>query len=171
MKITRNLKNAINYLFEHNQYVLWIDAICIDQANVRERGDQVGLMCSVYTRAKKVTVWLGPKSFDSDLAMDLLTLLAQGVDKQNREAWVLGLAEPQYYHAWVALQHLLRRNWWKRAWVIQEVALAQSIEIACGNRRISETQVMQAQQILTEDWYIIFPTDVIQSIKMTSRDL
>jgi Heterokaryon incompatibility protein (HET) len=51
---------------------LWIDAICIDQASVKERNHQVGLMGMIYERAETVLVWLGRESEDSRIAMDLL---------------------------------------------------------------------------------------------------
>jgi hypothetical protein len=169
--IKPNLNNALQYLHEHGEHQLWIDAICIDQTNNQERGHQVELMRRVYTEANKVTVWLGARTHDSDLAMDHLSELARGVDGDKRGAWISGLAEPRYRLAWVAFRSLLRRNWWKRAWVIQEVALARKIELVCGNRRISETQLLQAQLFLTDEWYLVFHSDVIRGIGMTSRDL
>ena len=39
--------------------VLWIDAICINQADLDERSSQVALMADVYRRADRVIVWLG----------------------------------------------------------------------------------------------------------------
>ena len=38
---------------------IWIDAICIDQTNQRERNLQVNLMGEIYHRARAVVVWLG----------------------------------------------------------------------------------------------------------------
>ncbi|KAK8005975.1 hypothetical protein PG991_012272, partial [Apiospora marii] len=37
----------------------WIDALCIDQANDREKGHQVGQMKDVYEKAERVIIWLG----------------------------------------------------------------------------------------------------------------
>lgn len=53
----------------------------------------------------------------------------------------------------------------------QEVVLAPRVEIACGNRRISEFELMKAQQVLTKGCYIIFHSEVIQSSRFTSRDI
>jgi hypothetical protein len=38
---------------------LWVDAICINQANHKERGHQVKQMGSIYETAEEVLVWLG----------------------------------------------------------------------------------------------------------------
>lgn len=37
----------------------WCDQLCIDQANVHERNEQVGRMGDIYTRARLVVAWLG----------------------------------------------------------------------------------------------------------------
>lgn len=45
---------------------IWIDSICINQECVRERGEQVRCMGSIYARAKEVLVWLGKQSVVPD---------------------------------------------------------------------------------------------------------
>jgi uncharacterized secreted protein with C-terminal beta-propeller domain len=39
---------------------IWIDAICINQVDFDKRSSQVAMMCEIYSRAKKVHMWLGP---------------------------------------------------------------------------------------------------------------
>lgn len=41
--------------------MLWVDAVCIDQENFKERGEQVKIIKQIYTRAARVLVWLGPE--------------------------------------------------------------------------------------------------------------
>ncbi|KAF2443018.1 hypothetical protein P171DRAFT_363731, partial [Karstenula rhodostoma CBS 690.94] len=124
LPITRNLCNALQYLFERNERRLWIDAICINQQDDVERGKQVGLMGRIYSWAKKVVVWLGHHADNSELAMDFLALLAAGPGETDRLEWLLKLCEPEYSYHWKSFHALLHRNWWKRAWVIQEAVLA-----------------------------------------------
>lgn len=38
---------------------LWIDAICINQANIMERSSQVAMMATIYKSARVVFIWLG----------------------------------------------------------------------------------------------------------------
>ncbi|KAL2289824.1 hypothetical protein FJTKL_01132 [Diaporthe vaccinii] len=52
--------------------LFWIDAICINQRDLRERNHQVGLMKLIYINADDVYVWLGPEADDSKLAMGFL---------------------------------------------------------------------------------------------------
>jgi hypothetical protein len=42
--------------------VIWIDGVCINQADLDERGQQVAIMGDVYSRTKRNIIWLG----DSD---------------------------------------------------------------------------------------------------------
>lgn len=41
---------------------MWINALCIDQANGDERNHQVSLMSSISRKASNVTLWLGASS-------------------------------------------------------------------------------------------------------------
>ena len=40
--------------------LLFVDAICIDQSNVRERESQISYMRDIYRKASRVVAWLGP---------------------------------------------------------------------------------------------------------------
>ncbi|CAM1505839.1 Fc.00g114760.m01.CDS01 [Cosmosporella sp. VM-42] len=45
-------------------FFLWVDAVCIDQENPRERTAQVGLMATLYQQAECVFAWLGMEDED-----------------------------------------------------------------------------------------------------------
>jgi hypothetical protein len=62
--VTENCFTALRQLrLTRKARPLWIDAICIDQAetpsSVAERNQQVGIMGRVYRQASRVIVWLG----------------------------------------------------------------------------------------------------------------
>ena len=48
---------------------LWIDALCINQDDAVEKGQQVKLMHEIYTKATQVLVWLGPGTTETDSSM------------------------------------------------------------------------------------------------------
>lgn len=171
LPITRNLGDALRYLFVRGERRLWIDAICINQHDMQERGNQVGLMGRIYAASKKVVVWLGPHADNSDLAMDFLARLAAGPCGTDRLKWLLNLCEQEYTKHWTAVHSLLHRNWWKRAWVIQEAVLARELQMACGDRLLSESQLAALQDLFTKFWFHMFPSPTIRAIGMTSRDL
>src|SRR6187549_3375093 len=58
--VTVNLYNALLAVRrEHTTRLLWADAICINQQDDDEKGCQVGLMGTIFSRAKCVLAWLG----------------------------------------------------------------------------------------------------------------
>jgi hypothetical protein len=65
--------------------VLWIDAICIDQSSMNERNRQVKLMGDVYSKARRVILWLGEDSTFSDFYHIVFKELSQGTQKEM--AW------------------------------------------------------------------------------------
>ncbi|KAK0717346.1 heterokaryon incompatibility protein-domain-containing protein, partial [Lasiosphaeria miniovina] len=48
---------------------MWVDAICIDQADAREKEGQLGLMRSIYEQAAQVCVWLGEPADGTAIAL------------------------------------------------------------------------------------------------------
>jgi hypothetical protein len=104
---------------------LWIDALCINQKDVVERGAQVQLMGSIYRSADRVIVWLGDDCNNSSLVMNWMG--AEGpsrfIDDEHRFLNAL--------EGWVS------RNYWSRTWVVQEFLLARDIILVCGRKHVS----------------------------------
>ncbi|KAH7084415.1 heterokaryon incompatibility protein-domain-containing protein [Paraphoma chrysanthemicola] len=87
IKITNNLRDALWQLRENRKrlarkhhakkclaqpLLLWIDAVCINQQDRKEKSVQVGLMANIYQQAYKVIVWLGLSDDSSDAIVDYL---------------------------------------------------------------------------------------------------
>ena len=71
--ITRNVALALQSLQQdHEPFVLWIDAICINQNDLNEKSEQLLQVKGIYESASLVIVWLGPATTVTDLAMDML---------------------------------------------------------------------------------------------------
>lgn len=90
---------------------LWIDAICIDQNNLTERSSQVLLMRQIYRNAKRILVWIGDQSRDTE-----------GFDPMKAFPTVMKSAT---------------RKWWDRVWVVQEFALARQVTILFGQHEVA----------------------------------
>lgn len=74
-EVTENLYSALRRLRQiDRKHFLWVDAICINQEDLRERSEQIKLMGDIYRNAKEVLIWLGDESGDTDsgMAVDLL---------------------------------------------------------------------------------------------------
>jgi Heterokaryon incompatibility protein (HET) len=56
--------------------VLWVDAVCINQADNQERGHQVGIMHSIYATCTRVLVWLGEEQPGDSIAFNLARKLS-----------------------------------------------------------------------------------------------
>lgn len=66
---TENLIVALRHLrYPDRTRALWIDALCINQKDEREKSLQVGMMGSIYRHAGRVLIWLGPARDQSNLA-------------------------------------------------------------------------------------------------------
>ncbi|KAF5676678.1 WW [Fusarium circinatum] len=132
--------------------VLWIDAICINQADVDEKNTQVPLMQKIYGQAKNVLVWLGEPIEGSILGLRLIQnrMASVGwhqwkIDKDYGKPTLPLLKSVKSSIAWMnrsrlieeqingEVRELLDRPWWRRTWIIQEVVLAKNIHIICGD--------------------------------------
>lgn len=77
-QISTELEIAIRRLRQtNNTRTLWIDAICINQGNIRERNAQVAVMRDIYKGADCVIAWLGDDSHDSRRALKFLEEMAR----------------------------------------------------------------------------------------------
>ncbi|KAF2995487.1 hypothetical protein E8E14_004234 [Neopestalotiopsis sp. 37M] len=71
--IGANLYHALLRLRHHLIHrVLWIDAICINQTDTREKEQQIPLMSQIYHQAGRVIVWLGEEADDSTEALQAI---------------------------------------------------------------------------------------------------
>ena len=60
----------IRCIQERKEFLIWVDAICIDQSDDVERGSQVEIMRTIYGRASKVYVYLGEHEREDALDRD-----------------------------------------------------------------------------------------------------
>ena len=77
LAVTENLYMALLHLRDYTlPRVLWVDAVCIDQAIEGEKVSQIKLVPAIYAKASRVIVWLGTARDDSDKAFDLIITAA-----------------------------------------------------------------------------------------------
>jgi hypothetical protein len=126
----------------------WIDALCINQDDIEERNVQVSIMHVIYRNAYRVLIWLGPDPDAEayEVREFLRTILKQfwiEGGRPNFEPHFLrgrpvapALARvglpPHSAEIWKLVVRFWDRTWFSRAWIRQEVVLAQYAEIWCG---------------------------------------
>jgi len=107
LPVTENLHRVLSHLRHHSiERIMWIDAVCINQEDEREKEQQIQFMAKIYGQANRVVVWLGEAAENSDEALEEIRAAGRKTtnpltDGTNRSA-VLAL---------------LRRPWFRRIWV------------------------------------------------------
>ncbi|RYP49258.1 hypothetical protein DL769_011100 [Monosporascus sp. CRB-8-3] len=142
---------------------LFIDQICINQADEDEKASQVKLMGDIYTKCERVIVWLGPRTRHSDEYFTFTSEICSegvlsrvmgpnvghfrevfnavvdsavdvgGVVREDRDD-ILRLVRLYGHHYPIrGAVDVLGRPWFNRLWVIQEVCLAPQVVFTCGS--------------------------------------
>ncbi|KAK6819634.1 Heterokaryon incompatibility protein 6- OR allele [Apiospora arundinis] len=126
MPITRSCSRALRRLrLDQLARPLWIDAICINQINNAEKSHQIALMRKIYVNCIRCIVDLGEPTKDSHLAFDRLN------GTVTRDEYSLSLPATSDQHA--ALAALLRRPYFRRIWIIQEITSSPQVQVVCGS--------------------------------------
>ncbi|KAK6193662.1 hypothetical protein LQW54_012245 [Pestalotiopsis sp. IQ-011] len=103
----------------HYTRIVWIDAVCINQDDIGERGHQVGLMPQIYSGAKTVLMYIGE-----------ISLYPPTVQRMAVQS-VLDVELPIPPPCWT---EMLSSRYFTRLWVLQEVALARKAILMCGEQ-------------------------------------
>lgn len=148
LAITRSLRSALFHLRRlHEPRTLWVDAICINQGDVIERGNQVSVMGDIYGQTTRTVVWLGSGDEDSKRAFKICEQLAKEAVmlKSNLDPSIDNLTFPEYNKNDSCLDNLVDDcPWWRRVWIVQEIILASDALIVCGSNEIDWKVFCQA---------------------------
>ncbi|KAJ4352678.1 hypothetical protein N0V95_004062 [Ascochyta clinopodiicola] len=156
--VTPNLYEVLqNVRWCDRDRLLWVDALCINQEDRKEKGRHVRKMNSIYARASRVLVWLGPDAGDATGAFGVLCALANEASQKQLQNDINRVERAQYTTAsheqqpivFDAVPHIREENlwrkvmlffcqaWYTRLWVLQEVVLAREATIVWGDCSIS----------------------------------
>ncbi|KAI0192600.1 heterokaryon incompatibility protein-domain-containing protein [Xylaria flabelliformis] len=130
LEISLNCYNVLRHVrHQHFARTLWIDAICINQGDIPERSSQVKIMGDIYNAAGHTVVFLGDSTPGSEILFRHLARTDQhisfGYDAQR-------LCKPRQ-NIVNELEHLLKRPWFSRIWVVQEAMRSLHITFMCGH--------------------------------------
>ncbi|KAI4609182.1 hypothetical protein J4E83_008824 [Alternaria metachromatica] len=124
LKIRDILNSCLLELREELDTWLWIDQICIAQADTSERNHQVMMMSRIYSNSASVIIWLG----DVPLAPSWKTDRFNDQDLDGASVKVL-----------------LGNVYFTRLWIVQEVMLARNVRLHLnGNRRVDWSTLRDA---------------------------
>ncbi|RFU26454.1 hypothetical protein B7463_g9893, partial [Scytalidium lignicola] len=103
---------------------LWVDSICINQNDSKEKNHQVAIMHRIYSMANFVHIYLGPE-FEGDKPGDSIWFISRSTDEIK--SIVSGEEGKQ------GIKRLFAKRYFKRSWVIQEVTLSKNTMVHWGN--------------------------------------
>jgi hypothetical protein len=139
---------------KYESTLVWLDMLCINQRDIDERNSQVKMMGEIFQKAIDVHAWLGNSNLASDAAMNLIEEFAaynqevaqlpehaDGFEISSRfesvrfpldRSFRIFREEEIFTHV-SNVSDLLRRMFWTRIWIVQELVLAQSVTLVCGD--------------------------------------
>jgi hypothetical protein len=129
------------------EHLIWADAICINQGDIAEKGQQVSMMDRIYSRSAYVVAWLGPEDEHTAAGLRAFRTLRRhtdalkessivpydGSDKQSYEAAGIPLVPRE---EWDGLASIYQRQWFRRAWIAQEAILPDVLLLYIGSHQI-----------------------------------
>ncbi|KAF1831409.1 HET-domain-containing protein [Decorospora gaudefroyi] len=148
LHVTKSLTTAVRFLrYPGQTRTLWIDAICLNQKDYEELNKQVPRMHDIYKLAWMSTLWLGTEDATSTHALRTFRYLGNQIVAEADTGLLFcapGAEEDQWYdpdfelpwtpETWKSIHTLLRRPWFHRLWVVQEIR--PSAVVQCGYERV-----------------------------------
>ncbi|KAK8060762.1 Heterokaryon incompatibility protein 6-OR allele [Apiospora saccharicola] len=128
--VTSSLHTALAYMRDKLlTKILWIDGVCINQDDTVERSQQVLKMGSIFSGAQCVRIFIGEAEDGDNMAhaMDLLSTLDT---LGNRLRFIERVRVDQDGSR--GLINMLRRPYWQRMWMFQEIVLSRKAVVHCG---------------------------------------
>lgn len=156
-QVPTNLYTALKRIRREDEpRLLWIDAICINQADTTEKNHQIPLMGKIYESASLVIAWLGDCDEDLSGAFEVISKFSNMVAFKMAQASSLPISlesmkllpKEESRHdlqaliknkrIWSLIFDIFQRPYWSRLWIVQELCLAQDVLYTCGNLEISQ---------------------------------
>lgn len=141
--IGTNLGLALKHLRDEKKpRILWVDALCINQASSLERSYQVAQMATIYETATRVVAWLGEgRSWRFTMVNIIEEIAKKPTAHWNGYRRRLEHAIKKYYgrgwsvSAWdweYCFNEIISCQWWERVWTLQEAVLPQELVFMIG---------------------------------------
>ncbi|KAI1841287.1 hypothetical protein JX266_012523 [Neoarthrinium moseri] len=158
--VSRALYRALeSFQRESDPITIWIDALCVNEDDVREKSAQTAQRAAIFSAATRAIVWLGEAADKSDDAMDALgRLVDEQLTPTVQKLWIAlrgklpmvaenathdhassekqPSLDDQLHSLRTSIQLMMNRQYWRRIWSLQELAFTAKGEVSCGNRSL-----------------------------------
>jgi hypothetical protein len=144
-KVTVNLENFLLHFRNVNAEMvpLWIDAICINQDDNNEKSTEVQRLRTIFRGATSVLAWLGPSTKSTITAMkkmnefdDYYLHSSKSLEESAEDFLNIQSGNGQKFAGIREIQTLMQQLWFKRVWIVQEVAVANRLHYRCGSESV-----------------------------------
>jgi hypothetical protein len=138
--VTANLEEALQYLRRPEQTrMVWVDAVCINQDDPKEKTIQVNMMGKIYSKSTRGAVWLGDYHKYDLVAKQVHEAfkLVRTVASQELDIVTTGIRiniEDVKPAATKAPQIFMEDPWWLRIWTVQEVIFPPEVIVHWGDQ-------------------------------------
>ncbi|KAH8645834.1 hypothetical protein BX600DRAFT_478054 [Xylariales sp. PMI_506] len=146
---------------------IWIDCLCLNSEDLKEKSQQKAIMSRVYWKAKTVVGWVGLKIPQTDAGIALIRDFDEAMPQLFQEPGDRELHPENYspYHEWAKpiIHHFdpsseaalgtadfLNRPFFKRRWIIEEMALAKVSSFLIGDAIVSWNQLLRLNLAMEE---------------------
>ncbi|TRX89111.1 hypothetical protein FHL15_010028 [Xylaria flabelliformis] len=152
-----SLYSALTALRKGSIISVWADGVCINQKNSREKALQINMLGEIFKAADQVTGWLGHAYNGSEDAMRVLSrirteLHSSSLSESSAESTKVakrlsGMVPDPSDVTWKYINSLLRRPWFARVWITQELVLPRKVILKCGQSELDWDQFFEALTI------------------------
>lgn len=134
-RVKQNLYDALCQIRDVQSDVpIFVDALCINFNDHRERMDMINIMGHVYSCAASVIVWLGKKNRSSDETITVMKRMVNAIDwRKIGDANSYNFRDPQFFTTvgmeaptiaqWGNIHYFCHLRWFTRYWAFFELVL------------------------------------------------
>lgn len=126
---------------------LWIDALCINQGDNREKIEQIALLPETFQKSASTLAFVGGGDEYSETIQMLMQVRARMILGPLSEDWPEDLPRcpPSWEERgmpfpddriWAGVSALFADPWFRRAWIVQEAVIARRLKLVFGKTRI-----------------------------------
>lgn len=129
---TRNCSSMLQFMRpRRGERTVWIDALCINQRNFKERAAQVGKMRQIYKNCTRVVAYLGDDLVTKSSSFPHHRTLDQLADEDTNKN-IFPDNHPKHGQSF-GITELLKRRFFTRIWIVQELILPEQAIFRIGS--------------------------------------
>ncbi|KAI7779775.1 hypothetical protein LA080_000372 [Diaporthe eres] len=126
---------------------LWIDALCINQGDNREKTQQIALLPETFQRSDSTLAFFGGGDEHREAIQMLMQVRARMILGPWAKEWPEDLPRcpPSWEERgmpfpddgiWAGVAALFANPWFRRAWIVQEAVIARRLKLIFGKTRV-----------------------------------